>query len=163
MELWPPNACFSRPSGACWLVDAGSSYCVGIHRSQQGKSFHAAVAVLLLRLGREVFMREQKQRNWLAFADWLVVAASFLTLAVIVASLLGPGSRSFAVMFPRIATVTAIVLLLGYVPAILAHYRFLGGAGRTGPCDNPEPLEAKLVGLSAAAAVIAGIAAFVLG
>jgi len=46
-----------------------------------------------------------------------------------------------------------VILQVGYVPAILAHYRIVFGAKRTGPREKGEPIERLFVWLAFAAAL----------
>ena len=57
------------------------------------------------------------------------------------------------------AASASIILVIGYVFSILAHYRLILSFGRTGLRVNPEPSEAFLVVTSLVAAV--GAAAWI--
>jgi hypothetical protein len=45
-------------------------------------------------------------------------------------------------------------MLAAYIPAILAHYRFCFGRGRTGLRINPEPAEGVIVTVAFILAVV---------
>ena len=124
-----------------------------------GVMLDIAIAILLVRLAREVTMRERTEQNWLAFSDWLAVFAALLTFTVMVLVLLEPQPGKF-LRFQRPMVVAATILIVGYGPAILAHYRFLGGAKASGPRRNPEPLEAIVVPLCAVVAATVGLFVF---
>ena len=103
-----------------------------------------AVTVLIFRLQRELRMREQGERTWVALADWLPIVAFLIAVLFVALPVLAvdPALRG---PLPRAAAMLSLVLCLGWIPAILAHYRLLFGAHRTGPRRNPEPLEAVFV------------------
>lgn len=119
-----------------------------------------AVAILLFRLARELYMGEQGETVWFTFSDRLIVCAALLSLVVLVLALFGVASRLSATLVPRSATLAAVVFLLGYVPSILAHYRFIGGEGRPPQRDNPEPLERILVHSTSIVAMLVALLAF---
>ena len=121
-----------------------------------------AIAALLFRLARELYMRERREHEWLAFAERLVVVAAALCLVVIVLALFTASSGSTAVIVSRSATLAALILLVGYVPAILAHYRFIGGRGRPLLRDNPEPLERRVVHWTWVTAVFISVLSWVM-
>jgi hypothetical protein len=50
--------------------------------------------------------------------------------------------------FATIASGYSVILVAGYVFAILAHYRLILSEGRTGPRDNPEPSERLIIKIS---------------
>ena len=103
------------------------------------------VAMLFFRIQRELHMDERKEQIWIPWADWLLVAATLISLlAVLLPLVMLPGS-SAALKIAIAACGASIVLVAGYVFAILAHYRLLWGKGRSGPRDNPEPAERALV------------------
>jgi hypothetical protein len=121
-----------------------------------------AVAILLFRLARELYMDEREETVWVAYAERVVVAAALLSTTVLVLAVFGVTSRPAAVLIPRAATLAGVVLLMGYVPAILAHYRFIGSAERSSTRDNPEPLERTIVHAVFAAAGLVAMLGFLL-
>ncbi len=113
------------------------------------------ITVIMFRIQRELWVQEQHPEwpNWLAWSDYLVVASVMLTLAFAIVPLL-----SFPVLTPcrralaSAACVAATILLAGYVPAILAHYRIEIGRSRTGVRLKGEPKERLVVFVSIAVA-----------
>lgn len=118
------------------------------------------IAILLFRIQREVQMQAQGKPIWIPWADWLLVIATVLCLGAvlfpIVSGLLQPITR---IRVAASAASASIILVIGYVFSILAHYRLILSFGRTGLRENPEPSEAFLVITCIVAAV--GAAAWV--
>lgn len=114
-------------------------------------------AMLLFRIQRENDMREKDEPVWLPMADWLLVVATTLCLLLVIVPVV-----SFAdTRLPAAAAGTAAILVAGYVPAIMAHYRIVftreglfWGAEREGPRYNPEPAERILVWTIGTAALL---------
>lgn len=121
------------------------------------------VAMLFFRIQRELQMQEEHEINWIPWADWLLVGATILSLFLVILPMLvlrGPASRW--ALLPPSAAASAAILVAGYMPAILAHYRFILGGRRQGPRINPEPAERLVVVLASVVAVAAGIGVFIL-
>src|SRR5438128_130336 len=99
-------------------------------------------AMLAFRLEREVKAGDEGDLMWVAWADWLVIAATLLCLSLglfpIVSGLV---HEPLQTALASAATSAAIVLTIGYVPAILAHYRLIFRGKRKGSRRNPEPPE----------------------
>ena len=100
--------------------------------------------ILIFRIKREIDMAEKGETTWIAFSDWLVaialiVAGLFVLVPLLASDAAGRGR------LPLSALVFAVVMVLGWVPAILAHYRLIFRGKRTGPRDNPEPAEGAIV------------------
>ena len=109
------------------------------------------VAMLYFRIQRELEMRKNEETIWLPAADWLLVAATLVSLLLVIVPLLTLPE----VKLPAAASGAAAIMVAGYVPAILGHYRIVFGQKRNGPRDNPEPSELLFV-------VVALVAAFCL-
>jgi hypothetical protein len=118
------------------------------------------VTVLMFRIRRELEVRESDpdQPNWLAWADYLVMAAILLSLLFVVLPLTAPaepGPRAIALA--RGACSAAAILLAAYPFAILAHYRIELGAQRLGERRKGEPIEkAFVIGAALVAVVVLG-------
>jgi hypothetical protein len=106
-------------------------------------------AMLFFRIQRELQMGEKAERVWLPVADWLLVGATLLSLLFVIVPLVIFSAHRL----PSGASGAAAVLVAGYVFAILAHYRILFGANRSGPRSNPEPSELLFVILSVGCAL----------
>jgi hypothetical protein len=106
--------------------------------------------VLMFRIQRELYVQEvlKLNVNWIARADWLVIVAIMLAgLLGLILPLSGFTLSGIFEQIPTAACLSAVILLLGYVFAILAHYRLLGNSpaakedGSIPPRSNPEPPE----------------------
>ena len=114
------------------------------------------VAVLMFRLQRELSLPARER--WLACADWLTISSTLIALLFVIMPLILFGSENkTAGQLAGAATCSAVILLAGYVPSILAHYRliFRGGRNPDGPRGNPEPSERGLIILTCLAAIAA--------
>lgn len=102
------------------------------------------VTALMFRLQRELSISDEnwrrratdpsipRVRTWLPYADYLLIAAVLLALILGVRPLLVAFDES-TLRLARAATAAATVLLAGYVPTILGHYRFLHGLHESRP------------------------------
>lgn len=112
------------------------------------------VAMLFFRIQRELHMGERDETVWIPQADWLLIAATLISIVLVILPLVSIDLRDSAVAkVPYSACAASSVLLAGYVLSILAHYRLLFGRKRSGPRDNPEPAERVLVVLTVVIAV----------
>ena len=111
--------------------------------------------MLFFRIQRELEMREQDEQDWMPWADWLLISAIIIALLggvlPLVVTLFSP---TFTDTLVRASCAAATLMLTGYIPSILAHYRLVFGKKRSGPRDNPEPAERWLVILTIFVAVI---------
>ena len=113
------------------------------------------IAMLVFRIQREIQMRDQGEVNWIPWADRLLVAATLLSLLFVVFPLVTFGVSSEKALKSVSAVCAGTTLMVaGYVPAILAHYRLFFGTHRTGKRVNPEPAEAIIVCTVIAAALL---------
>jgi peptidoglycan biosynthesis protein MviN/MurJ (putative lipid II flippase) len=121
------------------------------------------VTVLMFRIQRELYVREKHPElpTWLAWADYLIVAAVVLSLLLVVLPLivLGDGSRVLAIATGSCAA--AAILVAAYPFAILDHYRIEIGAHRKGGRAKGEPIEKAIVicASAVAAATFGGLVA----
>ncbi len=103
-------------------------------------------AMLFFRVQREIAMAEAGEINWIPWADRLLIGSTTISLLLVVLPVLLVEPTTFAyAALPPAACACAAILLAGYPFALLAHYRFILGGGRTGPRDNPEPAERYIV------------------
>src|SRR6266446_3539797 len=98
-------------------------------------------AMLAFRLEREVNAADEGETIWIAWADWLIIAATLVCLVGLLPIVSGMGTSPGRIRFTSAATTAAVVLTFGYVPTILAHYRLILRGRRRGPRKNPEPPE----------------------
>ena len=96
-------------------------------RPSHGRRYH-------VRLQRELKMRRRKQPSWIAYSDWLILF-SILVCIIFVFIPLFLLPKQLAITFAHAGCFAAIILLAGFVPSILAHYRLGFGGSRTGPRD----------------------------
>jgi hypothetical protein len=116
-------------------------------------------AMLAFRLEREVKAGDKGESMWIAWADWLLIAGTLLSLSLgLLPIISGVVPEPEQTALASAATSAAVILTFGYVPAILAHYRLLWGHHRRGHRTNPEPAERWLTVAFAALAVIAFVA-----
>src|SRR5689334_11534829 len=104
------------------MVDVGTLATVAAIISAFGTT------VLVFRVERELRMAERAERNWIPWADWLVLGATLASLVCLLIVLLRPNGVTRQLATAGCAG--AIVSLFGYPLGILAHYRFIFGAGR---------------------------------
>ncbi len=109
------------------------------------------VTVLMFRLQRELHVQEKYPDwpNWLAWADYLVLASVSLSLLLVVLPLAASeqaGERVLAVAAGSCAA--AVILLAAYPLAILDHYRIELGSKRQGDRQKGEPVERLIVVLA---------------
>jgi len=121
------------------------------------------ISVFMFRIQRELHVRDQNPewRNWLAWADYLILAAILLSLLLVVIPLVAvsePGPHAYALA--RASCAAAAILVAAYPFAILDHYRIEIGAWRTRAGEAPtsrhkgEPIEkAVVIGASLLAAL----------
>lgn len=121
-------------------------------------------AVIAFRLARELDIEEKneerprhrKERHWIPVADWLVVTANVGALCLVVAPLVAtPTPSDGMIRFASAICSAMAIMLAGYIPSILAHYRFIYGL--TEERTNPTFWE----GVFVLATVVAAAAAFV--
>ena len=89
---------------------------------------------------------------WLPLADWLLVVATLSCLLLI----LLPISACFPLRLPAAVAAASAVVVAGYLPSLLAHYRIVLGSERQGSLHNPEPIELVLVLTTVVAALVVG-------
>jgi hypothetical protein len=126
-----------------------------------------SISVFMFRIQRELHVRDQHPEwpNWLAWADYLVIAAIVLSLVLVVVPLVAvaePNETLLAVAGGSCAA--ASLLLLAYPFAILDHYRIEIGVWRTRSGESPklrhkgEPIERIIVIVAAVIATVTFIA-----
>lgn len=118
-----------------------------------------STSILVFRLQREIEMHSAGEITWLPWADRLILLAAILSLAsvLLIVSGLFP---SDAIKLASCALAASLILTIGYVLAVLAHYRFILSFGRSGPRKNPEPAERVIVLLCLAATIATVILMF---
>jgi small-conductance mechanosensitive channel len=116
-----------------------------------------SAVVIFFRIDRELKLKQAGISSWIPWADRLVISSSIGCLLLAILPLLLFGRNHLARAVATSACSGSIILVTGYVPAILAHYRLIFGRTRTGlPIENPEPAERVIVlGSSAVAAAAA--------
>jgi fumarate reductase subunit D len=110
------------------------------------------VTVLVFRIQREA----QMATRWIAWADFLVIAAILVSLLGVVLPLMAVEKPSANLLrFARSCCSAATVLLAGYPFAILDHYGILPGAHHERHEVQGEPLERVIVLATAVLCVVA--------
>jgi hypothetical protein len=120
------------------------------------------IAGFVFRIQRELAMQDAGENTWVPWADWLLIGATIGTLVlVLVPILLFNSSKFLGRRLPAAGCSAALVSLAGYIPGLLAHYRLVFGASRSGSRTNPEPAERVVVITSGALSVVAFVASLV--
>ncbi len=120
----------------------------------------------MFRIQRELRVRDQhpEWQNWLAWADYLILAAILLWLLLVVLPLMVMAEPSRLLYSVAAGSCAAASLLVAAYPlAILDHYRIELGTWRTRQGESPqarhkgEPIERAIV---IVAGVLAAVAFF---
>ena len=122
------------------------------------------ISVFMFRIQRELRVRDDHPEwpNWLAWADYLILASILLSLLLVVLPLIAiaePNRLAYSVAAGSCAA--AAILIAAYPFAILDHYRIEIGTSRTREGERPqerhkgEPIERVIV---LSAAILATIA-----
>ena len=114
------------------------------------------ITVFMFRIQRELQVRSVHPRwpNWLAWADYLVLANIVISLVLVVIPLVAvpePGPVQYSIAAGGCAA--AAILQLGYPFAILDHYRIEIGTSRT---EKGEPLTERHKGEPIEKAIVIG-------
>jgi uncharacterized membrane protein len=121
------------------------------------------VAMLFFRIQRELQMGERDEIVWIPQADWLLIAATLVSLLLVILPLVSLDLRNTSLInLPAAACSASSMLLAGYILSILAHYRLLFGRKRSGPRENPEPAERILVWITIVLAAVIFIAVLIM-
>src|SRR5581483_10305404 len=119
------------------------------------------ISVFMFRIQRELGVRDRHPEwpNWLAWADYLIIATIVLSVLLVILPLVTVPAPSRTIYSIAAASCAAAsLLLLAYPFAILDHYRIKIGTWRTRGGEEPqarhkgEPIERLIV---VAAAVLA--------
>jgi hypothetical protein len=122
------------------------------------------ISVFMFRIQRELHVRDEHPEwpNWLAWADYLILAAILVSLLLVVLPLTAiaePGRLVYSIAAGSCAA--ASVLVAAYPFAILDHYRIEVGTWRTREGEKPperhkgEPIERLIVLVAAVLATFA--------
>lgn len=121
--------------------------------------FGFGIVVIMFRVQRELWVREHhpEWEHWTPWADWLIFASVLLVGCLTIVSLLAfPGMRRGEALAAA-SCGSAVVLQIGYFPAIFAHYRMFLGKQRFKddvPRAKGEPAEKVFVILTVVIAVL---------
>ncbi len=119
------------------------------------------ITMLFFRIQRELDMSAKGEPIWIPYSDWLMVCAILISLIlVILPGILDSVSLGWLSRIPKAASIASIILIIGYIPGILAHYRLIFGRGKIGPRYNPEPPEKIIVLATAICSAVALISVF---
>ncbi len=112
------------------------------------------ISVFMFRIQRELGVRDRHPDwpNWLAWADYLIMATIVLSVVLVILPLVAvPAPGRFIYSVAAGSCAAASLLLLAYPFAILDHYRIEIGTWRTKQGESPharhkgEPLERIIV------------------
>jgi hypothetical protein len=142
-----------RQQSTLWEIAVDADYGTLANVASVIAAFGAAM--IYFGIQREEQMREEGETVWLPLADWLLLVATWCCLLLAIV----PIAANVKSRLSASALAFSAVLVAGYLPAILAHYRIVFGTSRSGPRDMAEPLEVTFVAITLAAA--SGVAAWV--
>jgi hypothetical protein len=122
-----------------------------------------SISVFMFRIQRELSVRDRHPEwpNWLAWADYLIIATMVVSVGLVILPLVAvpaPGRVIYSIA--AVSSAAASILLLAYPFAILDHYRIEIGAWRTKSGESPharhkgEPVERIIVVAAAAIAAL---------
>jgi hypothetical protein len=112
------------------------------------------ISVFMFRIQRELGVRDRHPDwpNWLAWADYLIMATIMLSVGLVILPLMSvPAPSRVVYSIAAASCAAASILLLAYPIAILDHYRIEIGTWRTKQGESPqvrhkgEPLERVIV------------------
>ena len=115
-----------------------------------------SISVFMFRIQRELHVRDEHPDwpNWLAWADYLVIATITISLLLVVLPLVASSDPSeFLFSIAAGSCAAASLLLLAYPFAILDHYRIEIGVWRT---KEGESIEARHKGEPIERAIVIG-------
>jgi hypothetical protein len=116
------------------------------------------ITIFTFRLQREiqVMERNSNSKGWIPWADCLVIAAVMVSLLIGILPIVVLSSPpKFVYQVANGACAASIIMLAGYIPGILAHYRFILAKNIHYARQNPEPSERWIVIMFLCFAVIA--------
>lgn len=100
-------------------------------------------------------MAQKGERTWIPLADCLLILAVIFSLFLVILPLiLTSHSSLFIGKLARAGCSASTVVLGGYIPSILAHYRLIFGNKRKGPRVNPEPAEKAWIVITILSAIV---------
>jgi hypothetical protein len=114
-------------------------------------------AMLVFRIQREIEMHKAGEITWIPKCDLLLIAATEISLLLVLLPSLVISHSSRWMVLPAAACASTVILMAGYVPGILAHYRLILSGGRSGPRTNPEPSEFWIMLFTGISAVLAAV------
>ncbi len=154
---------YSRPSGRFAVA-----FCLGVSmRSPQPYLTVASIlsgfciSVFMFRIQRELGVRDRHPDwpNWLAWADYLVLASIVSSLSLVVLPLIAfPEPTEFVFSVAAGTCAATSLLLLAYPFAILDHYRIEIGVNRPESIEvrhKGQPIEKIIVIVTSCIAVLA--------
>ena len=102
------------------MVDDGSLAAIGAAIVGFG------IVAFVFRVQRELQMREEGKRGWIPWADRLLIVVVTVSLLLVLfpIALAGGVSSLWGRRLPAAACSASTVVLAGYIPALLAQYRF---------------------------------------
>lgn len=120
-------------------------------------------AAFIFRLRRELEMERSGEPIWLPWADRLLLSAILISVFFVLLPIfvLEPGAGLIRAI--RALLAASLVLMGGYFPAVLAHYRMILGGARTRPRRQTETWEVRICWMAVCLALAAGAASIVWG
>ena len=118
---------------------------------------------LTFRIQREIEMNKLGERNWIPWADRLLIAAIIACLLVVVLVMLFGTRIPVITILSRGLCASSASMLGGWIFGILAHYRLiLSKNPKNEKRDNPEPAEKVIVWITIIISVVVFLITFIL-
>ena len=127
------------------------------------------VLVIMFRVERETRVLDLNEERsdkpldvHIAGADWLIIASIVFAVALVIVPLLGYPGPVLALRrtIAAIADIFSVILQLGYIPAILAHYGIIGEPVPTAKRPSCTTMEGVFIAASVALASAVSVALF---
>lgn len=125
------------------------------------------ITAFVFRVQRELQLADEGQRRWIPWADRLLISVVTVTLLLVLfpIALAGRTASLWGERLPAAACCASTVALAGYIPALLAHYRFgpsparkwIWFGCRLGDRSAGEPAEIAIVVASVVLGIIAAV------
>jgi hypothetical protein len=105
-------------------------------------------AMFLFRLQSDLQAQKESEPPWIPWADRLLIFATLIALLLVLLPLVATTNRPGVMAhLPAAGCTAALILMAGYIPAILAHYRLFFGAGK--PAERVIALLTAIIALVA--------------
>lgn len=106
------------------------------------------IAAFVFRVQRELQMADAGEPYWLPWADRLLIGVVTVTIGLVLFPIVmaSGGSQFWGDRLPAAACAASTIALTGYIPALLAHYRFGPRPARKWIWFGPQPEQYRRAG-----------------